>query len=367
MKTILLKLAAITSLAVLLAGCNKSNSPGRKAEEPITGRKSDPPVEMKAEWKAGKRYTFHLDLVLNTEMPAGRRGNPNAGPLRQMETSLGQDYSITVTNAGPDGSRGLQLEIHALTMDIASGDTYVMNFDSENPGLGLSESPLADQLQKLIGGKLRYQISADNKVMRMEGFQELMDRMSGATRAGRGQVAPGGMIGRIYNPQYFRQLVELTGLPKEPVKIGDSWPVKREITAGGMGALMIDLTSTFRGWQKHDNRNCALLEFSGALTPRTEAPTPDTTTNRTSDVRRLIRAITTPAGNPFNLEKGTITGRSWFDPSIGFTAETTLDQTLVTKGSVRRTQGTNTVMTISTNTTHQVVWIKLLDVAEIPE
>src|ERR1051325_9606990 len=182
MKTILLKLAALAPLAALLAGCNKSGATGRKAEEPITGSKSDPPVEMKAEWKPGQRYTFHLDLVLNNEMPAGRRGNPNLGPMRPMETVLGQDYSITVTNAGPDGSRGLQLEIHALSMDIASGDTYIMNYDSENPGVGLSDNSLSDQLQKLIGGKMRFQISADNRVRRMEGFPEMMDRMGGATR-----------------------------------------------------------------------------------------------------------------------------------------------------------------------------------------
>lgn len=367
MKTILLKLAALASLAALLAGCNKSNSTGRKAEEPVTGSKSDPPVEMKAEWKSGKRYTFHLDLVLNTEMPAGRRGNPNAGPLRQMETALGQDYTITVTNTEPDGRRGLQLEIHALSMDIASGDTYVMNYDSENPGVGLSDTALTDQLQKMIGGKLRYQISADNKVMRMEGFQELMDRQSGANRTGRGQGAPAGLIGRIYSPQFFRQLVELTGLPPESVRIGDSWPVKREMTTGGMGNLMMDITSTFRGWQKHDNRNCALLEFRGAIAPKSDATPPANSTNRTSDVRRLIRAVTAPPGNPFNIETGTITGRSWFDPALGFTAETTLNQTLTTRGSIRRTQGTNLVASLTTNTTHQTVWIKLLDVAAIPE
>src|SRR5262249_50546424 len=155
---------------------NRSHTAGRKAEEPITGSKSDPPVEMKAEWKAGKRYTFHLDFVLDNQMPAGRRGNPNAGPLRQMETTLGQDYSVTVTNTAPDGSRGLLLEIHALTMNIASGDTYVMNYDSDNPSVGFSDGSLAEQLQKLIGGKIRYQLSPENKVMRMDGFQELMDR-----------------------------------------------------------------------------------------------------------------------------------------------------------------------------------------------
>ena len=202
----------------------------------------------------------------------------------------------------------------------------------------------------------------------MEGFPELMDRMGGASRAGRGQSAPVGMIGRIYSPQFFRQLVELTGLPPESVKIGDSWPVKRELTAGGMGTLMMDLTATFRGWQKHDNRNCALLEFKGDLTPKPNATNSvTTTTNRTSDVRRLIRAITSPPGNPMNIENGSIAGRSWFDPTLGFTVESTLDQTVTTKGSFRRAQGTNTVLHLTTNTTHTAVWIKLLDVSAIPE
>jgi hypothetical protein len=366
MKTMLLKLATVGGLTLLLAGCNKSNTAGRKDEEPITGRKSDPPVEMKAEWKPDKRYAFHLDLVLNTEMPAGRRGNPNAGPMRQMEITLGQDYSITVTNATTNGVRGLQLEIHSLTMDIASGDTYIMNYDTDNPGAGLSDSPIADQLQKLVGGRIRYLLSPENKVMRMDGFQELMERMGGPGRAVRGQGPPPGMINRIYNPQYFRQLVELTGLPPESVRIGDRWPVKRDLSAVGMGSLAIDLTATFRGWQKHDNRNCALLEFSGSLLPKTEpAPAGPPGTNRTSDVRKLIRAITSPSAAPSNIEKGSVTGKSWFDPSLGFTAETAVDQTLVSKGTTRRTQGTNVVMNVITNTTHQRVWIKLLDVAAI--
>ncbi len=370
MKTTLLKLAALACVAALVAGCNKSGSANRKSEEPITGRASDPAVEMKAEWKAGQRYLFRLDLALQNEMPIGRRGNPNAGPLRQMETTLGQDYTITVTNVASDGGRALELEILAVQMDIASGDSYVLNFDSENPGVSLTENATTDQLQKLVGGKIRYQVSADNKVMRMDGMRELMDRVgSGGGRGNRGPGGPGGVVGRIFTPQYFRQLVEFAGLPPQPVTIGESWPVRREISVGQPNPFPVDLTATFRGWQKHENRNCARTDFTGDLAPKaTNTTASAASTNRTSDVRRLIRAMTGPPGNPMNIEKGTVVGKTWFDPSIGFSVETQFDQTVVTRNTVfRRPPSTNAppAMTTNVSTTRQVVSIKLLDVAAV--
>ncbi len=76
-----------------------------------------------------------------------------------------------------------------------------------------------------------------------------------------------------------------------------------------MGIMVLDYTFTFQNWEKHGPRNCARLEFSGTIKTK---PDPD--------------ASAAPGGMTISNLNGTSSGTSWFDPEIGLTIDTSMNQ-----------------------------------------
>ncbi len=319
-----------TLLALALCGCKRGSS---AREAPITGARSDPPVTMRARWQPGERYVYRAEVITSSQMP--RR---NTGKIVRADTTLGQDLAFTVTNLVSEGSRVLQMEILAVQMETSRDDGVMMNFDSDNKTIFAEDNPAAERLQKLVGARLAFHLSPENGITRVDGGRELTDRLSANNNSVRGMA--GNLLGRFFSPQFFKELVEMGMLPKDPVKIGETWSVTRPANTGlpGTGAA-VAITYKFRGWQMHDGTNCARLEFSGTFKPNT-----DSRTNQS-----LLRKLTAPANQPA-LETGTLTGQSWFSPELGLAIETVCDQSFTTKSTtVRRTRvaaGTNNLAVI---------------------
>ena len=58
---------------------------------------------------------------------------------------------------------------------------------------------------------------------------------------------------------------------------------------------------------------------------------------------------------PSNVEEGTVTGRSWYDPDLSLAVETIYDQTITTRSpssNTKRVRGTNVVVTVGNNKTN---------------
>ena len=335
-----------------LVGCSKSSGPkaSGKTEAPISGSPSDAPVEFKAQWKTGQRYAFHLDVVHHSKTPRETKRNlenPGAA-FSEMETTFGEDYALSVTNELHNGHRQLELQILSLQLDVAMGDQYVLNFDSENKVAPANDSPVPDALKQLIGGKLGVELSSHNKLVKTDGGRELMDKALGERPDNRAE----GMLRRIFSPQNVRQMVELSGLPDKPVKIGDSWPAKREL-AGNQTSIPVELNCTFKGWQQHENRKCALVEFSGAITG-----------GDTSDKDRRRSGNKSDAGNG-KVESGKMEGRMWFDPQLGMITETVVDSNLTVNSGSRRSKSTNAPPETALTTMSQTISLKLADVTPL--
>jgi hypothetical protein len=120
-------------------------------------------------------------------------------------------------------------------------------------------------------------------------------------------------------------ILDLSGLPDKPVRVGDSWPVQREAgpSAGPGGALVLNATYTLKGWQEHEQKRCARIDIIGTLAPKTgNAPARQ--------------------GTPSPLEKSKVTGHCWLDPVLEFPIETALDQSYTVNSVVAQfRQGTN--------------------------
>ena len=304
----LLFLAASLAGLAQLAGCSK-----RSGEEKITGSPSDAPVELISQWQGSNRYTFHLEMATATETP-----RPNQPEPVHLETTVEQEYAVVVTNTLPNGARGLELEVLSLRLDTADADKYVLNFDSENPAMGNDGSPQAEALQKLIGTRLWYRVGPDNTVLELDGLRALMDRIGKADERGAGQS----FFRKTLGQEFFKRLLETPPLPGKPVRVGESWTTSRTVSAGSREIVPVTLTYTFKGWQKLENKRCALVEFTGDI---------QFSTNAASRPRALLQGI----------EAGTVRGKTWFDLEAGFARRTVSDQAFTLRAASRRSRATN--------------------------
>ena len=137
------------ALAVALVGfaCNRSSI----KEAPLTGKPGDAPVTMQAAWPVGKRCIYRVETVTGSDVP--RKNTKN---IIHAEFTLGQDVAFSVTNAAPDGSRSVLMEILSVQMETARDDGVTLSFDSDNKVMQVEENDLINRLKRLVGLKLTF-------------------------------------------------------------------------------------------------------------------------------------------------------------------------------------------------------------------
>lgn len=313
-------------------------------ESPITGKPSDPPAELAVAWKAGQRYQMSLDM----NQTCGYRIRSNTAP---METVFTQDYAVNVTS-GDDGNRNLELEILGFTLETTSGGRIVMNFDSLNKAASSEGNAVAQSLGKLVGGRVRYEVSPENKILSTDGVKDLVARAASAT-AGTTPTRAVIVARRHFNTDGLKQMIELGAPPPGPLRIGTQWTVERDINAGIHGTFRLVTTNTFAGWQLRDRVNCARINITGTLSATT--------------VTGLGPAAS--AVGSMKISNGKLTGKSWINPTLGLPVETIFDATYDAPVIVPPSQRDPTAETISTTISpaRQSLSIKLTEVSSPPK
>jgi hypothetical protein len=275
------------ALGVCLTGCGKSG--GDDAATSTNG-----PVELKMKWPVGRQLVQEMDMKDSSEFRLPKEPAP-----RQQEMSSGQQYRLTVVQAEPDGGHEVELEFLRARMKMAAGGRTIWDFDSDNKAPSPSMPAAANIFGKFVGAKIRYFLDASNNVVRLEGVEDLLNRVSAGVAPQ--EVAP---FRTMLNDGYFKQMMSQNlYLPQKPVQPGDTWPVKLEIPLGTVGSLEMNMHFTFRSWETHAERTCARLDFDGTV--RSSPPKPGS----------IIQGM-----------DGTLTGTSWFDPKLGIISDNKLNE-----------------------------------------
>ena len=278
------------------AGCSKSG----KLDTPSRFTTPAGPVELKLKWPAGERVVQDFDLKQTTEINVP--GQP--APTRQ-NVAMGQKYALTVLNQDATGGHELQMEFLSARMSVEMGGNTVLNYDSAKPASADKQNTVAEMFNQIVGSKIRFFLDASNNVERLEGMDDLVDRLSTSK-----QDPATASLKSMFNAGYFKQMMSANRfLPSKPVQPGDAWPVHMELPMTGLGTIMLDYNITFKSWEMHGKRNCARLEFYGTIKLKPEA---------------------TPASNGLNLSipEGNSTGVSWFDPELGIVIDSAMNQNM---------------------------------------
>jgi hypothetical protein len=197
------------------------------------------------------------------------------------------------------------MEILSARMGMEMKGKTMLDYDSEKKAAGDKANPVADMFGKMIGAKIQYFFDASNEVERIDGVDELMNRLSSGGKTDQGVEM---FKSTMFSKDHFKQMMSANRfLPPKPVQPGDTWPVKQSFEMGPLGTLVLDSDCTLQNWEMHGKRNCARIEFSG-----TAKSTPGTNAN--------------PTGMSMSILDGTFTGVSWFDPELGIAIDMTMNQ-----------------------------------------
>ena len=302
MKKAVVAFAIGVAVCLPIAGCKKSedSKTAIKTGSADTVPKTDDRVELKLKWPVGNRYVQRMDIVQCSEINV-----PQAPQPVKQEVTMGQDYSLTVTQKRPGGGHVLELEFLSTEMDVTMGGKSVMTFDSKGEAGDETRNPLAAMFRKMAGARIMYLMDVSNQVERVEGFEEFREKV---TKDSPPQARD--MLTGIYSEDYLKQMVGYSrNLPANAVKPGETWPVQTEIAMGPMGSVVSEATYTFKGWELHGKQRCALLEFTGTLKSK-EGLAPG------------------KPGMNMTIENGVSSGKTWFDPELGMFRESAIDQDL---------------------------------------
>lgn len=330
------------ALFIAVAACKKRDpvpkaGSGASEESSAASADDNSPVELKVKWPVNNRYAERMEVNSDTETTLAQTPKPML-----QKVQMNQEYSITVLR-----ERELELEFESMEMDVTMNGKPVLNLDTRaEAGGGEVANPVAAGFRQIIGAKLKYILDASNRVEKVEGTKEFANRATaGSNPQGRA------VMQSMFNEDYFKQMVDFgRGLPTQPVKAGDSWPLQTEVTVPALGAMKLDINYTLKGWEQRDKRKCAAIDFVGSMTSQG-------VTN------------TGPMGMSMKIEEGKLSGKTWFDPELGHPIETQISQDLLMQMSVPmpRAARTNTAgqtpasQNIINRTKNKVV-IKLVEV-----
>ena len=255
------------------------------------------PVEMQMKWLAGKRYVMHREETQTSETK-----EPNQSkPVKQVQ-KMTQDFNFTLVGELDHGGRELQLEFESLALEVVVGDRKAFSADSAQSSAQDARNPVGARLRKMVGAHLQYFTDANGKVEKMEGYQELVNRVAGENP--KEQAAFTDLFRENGLKEYGTIAEDTTS--SRVVKLGDSWAKHLEQPSNG-GMINVDVKSTFENWEQHADRKCMRIKLTGSFSSQAGA------------------------NFPVKIEKGRFSGEAWFDPDLGMVVETALDEDMIAK------------------------------------
>ena len=260
-------------------------------------------VDLRLNWPVGKRFLQRMDIVQSSESTI-----PGVPTAMKQESTQSQDYSITVVKEREGGGRELELEFIAQKIDSQMGGKALVTFDSKADAKTDRTNAVAGAMRKLVGVKIHYLTDTNGRIDKVVGAPELQAKLVG-TAAPQARMILTGLL----NEDNLKRVVTLAiGLPDKPVKVGETWPAQRDVPMGLMGTLVMDSKYTFKGWEEHDKRRCALLEFTGTVASKPGAA---------------------PTAGPASMivDNGKTAGKAWFDPAAGMIIDSQMEQEMTMK------------------------------------
>lgn len=260
------------------------------------------PLDLKPRWPVGQRLVSRLEADQSQRILGGP-----TGPMNQ-QVAQRHEIAVDVTRALPDGGHELVAQFLSLNFELKTGSITSLAYDSTDPSPIRSADPLHEAFDQLMKARPTLVLDPRGDILKVSGLDAMMQNLA----SGGGLTAA--LFQSAFTKDAWKQMVGVPqGLPAKPVRVGDRWPYETEIALGPLGAMRLSMFFTFRGLETRNDRQCALLEYTGSIFGKPA-----------------------PAGSPLSvtITGGSLKGKTWFDPAAGLLVETSDEQNLTLRMAV---------------------------------
>jgi hypothetical protein len=245
------------------------------------------PVELKMKWPVGKRYEQEFDATINATEDI-----PGQSQQMKQDASLIQGFAISVLNDRNGNGRELEVELLGTKLDAKNAGMTMVSFDSAQPPADSAANPMTGFLKRVSGAKLKILVDTNGNPESLEGLPEFLKTIMGPDAGD-----PADMMKNIpaMGDNFKDAMANSCGLPDKPVKVGDTWSKNSDINSGTTSVSQ-KIDYTFTGWETHADHRCAVIQYTGDITPKGKE------------------------GDPTSVSAH-LTGTNWFDPDLGMLVE----------------------------------------------
>lgn len=255
-------------------------------------------VELKQQFRVGKKYSQTMDMTQDTVMALGpQKVN------QHMEMTM--EMSIAVTPHEDGLRKRLTVKYHRMAMKMKMNDQE-MGYDSAKPDQ--DPTGLGKGLGALVGKEFRVLATGNDEITEIENAEEVFGSGAGA-------------FGQMFNKDTMTDMMRqgsLKGLPKHPVKPGDTWAFDYNMKMPPLGAISVKGTYALKNLAPRNGLPSAEIAMDAVLAVN-PAPDPAAAEDKSGTTAML-------AALGMKLSGGKITGTVWFDPALGMAREMKLDQ-----------------------------------------
>jgi hypothetical protein len=171
-----------------------------------------------------------------------------------METAA----QIDVSKPDDKGNKTIKFTYKRVTQTVDAGGMR-MSFDSAKKDQ--TPSPLAS-MGKMVGSTITMTVDKDGKVTKVEGVDEMMDKMTEGNPAAAGMMKD---MKKQFGPEAMAQMISSSRqfLPEKPVAPGESWTSSATIPMPMIGEAKTEMKNKLTEVKKVDGREMAAIAFEG--------------------------------------------------------------------------------------------------------
>jgi len=198
-------------------------------------------------YQVGKKYDLEMTQKVTMDMGAVSRALGQEGVGGKTEVNMKMRMAITCKSHSIEDQRTVTTKYARVAMSVAMGQMN-MNYDSSDPTT--ADSPVAKQMQPLLGLEIVAIIDEKGKTVEIKGLEQ-MEAMQ--------QFSPE-QLKQMFNP------AQQLGFPEGGVAPGDTWGHLTDLPMGKqIGKVKMNMRMKYEKDQIIEGVDCAVISYSGAL------------------------------------------------------------------------------------------------------
>ncbi|MFD3164956.1 DUF6263 family protein [Herpetosiphon sp. NSE202] len=250
-------------------------------------------------------------------------------------TTMTMDQSVV--SVSPEGETVMRIVIDSIRVESHAND-QAMVYDSSDPAAS-TDSPEFAQFAGLISQPMTLTLSPEAKVTKVDGIDQLIDKMLGGSEENEQTVMMRDMLTKTFEQSYAKATIIPFG--GKPMAIGDSW---QDVTDMNVQIFSMVLTNTYS--LKERNAGLATFDLTGEFAIG-ELKLPDLLER--DDIKMSI-----DKGNGENSQRGTVV----IDEATGMLKSNVLDQTMSMVISIEGSDADQSLTMPMTQTLHMEVQLQ---------